>query len=267
MAAAVGVYLVVRVFTGDGTFARAIRTARLVNAVTAEYRAGNYETALQKAERLKNGDRVTAEYCFMTGSLLHQLGRFTEAEARLRAGVPLEEDNRQKALVYNTLASVLMDQQRFSEAIAFFENAGRAWPQRGANHRGIAEVWLRQGREPAEALDHARQAVEIDRGASGLKQQALDSRLGEDLAVLAWALAESSGSRSEVEAHISEALALCDKNTKSTLAEVHYHAARAYGGVGAQQECLQQLQRTLELDPAGLWGGMARDYRDHSAVK
>lgn len=79
MAVAVGVYLVVRVFTGNGTFARAIRTARLVNAVTTEYRVGNYEAALRQAERLKDGDRITAEYCFMTGSLLHHLGQFTEA--------------------------------------------------------------------------------------------------------------------------------------------------------------------------------------------
>jgi tetratricopeptide (TPR) repeat protein len=81
----------------------------------------------------------------------------------------LEEDERQKALVYNTLATVLMDQQRYPEAIAFFESAGRAWPERGANHRGIAEVWLRQRRELSAALDHAQQAVEIDRGATGLK--------------------------------------------------------------------------------------------------
>ena len=66
MAVAVGIYLVVRVFTGNGTLARPIRTARLVNAVTAEYRVGHYEAALEKAERLKDGDRITAEYCFMT---------------------------------------------------------------------------------------------------------------------------------------------------------------------------------------------------------
>jgi len=196
-AVAVGIYSVVRVFTGKGTLARAIRTARLVNAVTAEYRVGDYEAALEKAECLKDGDRITAEYCFMTGSLLHQLGRLTEAEDRLRKGVPLEEDNRQKALVYNTLATVLMDQQRYPEAIAFFDNAGRSWPERGANHRGIAEVWLRQRRELSESLDHARQAVDIDRGATGLKQEAVDSRLGEDFAVLSWALAENSGSRAE----------------------------------------------------------------------
>jgi tetratricopeptide (TPR) repeat protein len=265
MAVAVGIYSVVRVFTGKGTLARAIRTARLVNAVTAEYRVGDYEAALEKAERLKDGDRITAEYCFMTGSLLHQLGRLTEAEDRLRKGVPMEEDNRQKALVYNTLATVLMDQQRYPEAIAFFENAGRSWPERGANHRGIAEVWLRQRRELSESLDHARQAVDIDRGATGLKQEALDSRLGEDFAVLSWALAENSGSRAEVESHISEALRLCDKKTKATLAEVHYHVGRAYGALDAKQEASEHICRAMDLDCNGLWGKMAREFIENLA--
>jgi tetratricopeptide (TPR) repeat protein len=260
VAVAIGIYLVVRVFTGNGTLARAIRATRIVNAVTAEYRAGNYEAALRKAERLKDGDRITAEYCFMTGSVLHHMGQFTEAEARLREGLPLEEDDRQKALVYNTLATVLMDQQRYPEAIAFFENAGRSWPERGANHRGIAEVWLRQRRELSESLDHARQAVDIDRGATGLKQEALNSRLGEDFAVLSWALAENSGSRAEVESHISEALRLCDKKTKATQAEVHYHIGRAYGALGAKQEAGEHICRAMELDSNGLWGKMAREF-------
>jgi len=43
----------------------------------------------------------------------------------------------------------------------FFENAGRAWPDRGANQRGLAEVRLRQGRELPEALELARQALKL----------------------------------------------------------------------------------------------------------
>jgi len=177
----------------------AIRTTKAINAVMAAYRGGDYRTALQRAESLKDGSSNTAEYCFFRGSMLHHLGKLDDAESNLREGLALETDPRQRALVYNVIASVLMDQERFPESIAFFENAGRAWPDRGANHRGIAEVWLRQGREFSEALDHARQAVEIDRHAPGMKKEALDSRLGEDLAVLAWAVAANSGEAREVE--------------------------------------------------------------------
>src|SRR5207245_8153629 len=130
--------------------------------------------------------------------MLHHLGKLDDAESNLREGLALETDPRQRALVYNVIASVLMDQERFPEAIAALENAGRAWPDRGANHRGIAEVWLRQGRESSQALEHARQAVEIDRRATGMEKQELDSRLGEDLAVLAWAVAANSGDIREV---------------------------------------------------------------------
>src|SRR5262249_22304752 len=162
------------------------------------------------------------------GSMLHHLGRLDEAEASLREGLPLEEDPRQRALVYNTLATVLMDQARYPEAIAFFENAGRTWPDRGSCHRGIAEVWLRQGREFPEALEHARRAVEIDRVASGMKKKALDTRLGEDLATLAWAVAANSNANSEapaeVESMLSEAFQLCGIKTKPVFAEIHYQA-------------------------------------------
>src|SRR6266571_3245925 len=177
----------------DGAIVHAIRTTKAINAVMAAYRGGDYRTALQRAESLKEGSSNTAEYCFFRGSMLHHLGKLDDTESNLREGLALETDPRQRALVYNVIASVLMDQERFPESIAFFENAGRAWPDRGANHRGIAEVWLRQGREFSEALDHARQAVEIDRHATGMKKEALDSRLGEDLAVLAWAVAANSG--------------------------------------------------------------------------
>ena len=251
------VYLVVRVLMGRGTLGRAFRTVRTMNAVMADYRDGDYESALQKAELLKNGDQLTPEYCFMTGSMLRHLGRLTEAEAILRKGLPLEEDPRQKGLVYNTLADVLMDQQRYPEALAFFENAGRAWPDRGANHRGMAEVWLRQGRELAEALEHARQAVEIDRQATGMKKEALNTRLGEDLAVLAWAAAANGSSREEVEANVAEALRLCEGQNISVLAEVHFHVAKAYAALKLPEQSREHLRQAREIDPNGTWGRLA----------
>jgi len=241
-----------------GVVARGIRTLRAMNAAVAAYRDGDYETALQKAEGLKDGSSRTAEYCFFRGSMLHHLGRFDEAEASLREGLPLEEDPRQKALVYNTLASVLMDSQRYPEAIAFFENAGRAWPDRGSNNRGIAEVWLRQGREFAEALDHARHAVEIDRRATGIEKEALDTRLGEDLGVLAWAVAVNSGDAREVESILAEAFPLCGTKTKPVLAELHYHAGRAYAALNLREKSREHLLQAADIDPQGIFGNMAR---------
>ena len=248
----------------DGVIARAVRTMKAINAVMAAYREGDYETGLQKAEALKNHPDNKAEYCFFRGTMLHHLGRLDEAEASLREGLPLEEDQRQRALVYNTIASVLMDQGRYPEAIAFFENAGRAWPDRGSNNRGIAEVWLRQGREFPEALQHARQAVEIDRVASGMKKEALDTRLGEDLATLAWAVAANSavgansGAATEVESLLAESFQLCGTKTKPILAQIHYQAGKAYEAQKMRERAREHFRQAAEVDPKGIYGRLAK---------
>jgi tetratricopeptide (TPR) repeat protein len=251
----------------DGVIGRAVRAMKAINAVMAAYREGDYEAGLKKTEALKdplNPLSKSAEYCFFRGTMLHHLGRLDEAEASLREGLPLEEDPRQRALVYNTIASVLMDQGRYPEAIAFFENAGRAWPDRGSNHSGIAEVWLRQGREFPEALNHARQAVEIDRAASGMKKEALDSRLGEDLAMLAWAVAANStvaansGAAADVESLLAESFKLCGTKTKPILAQIHYQAGKAYEALKMREKAGEHFRQAAEVDPKGIYGRLSK---------
>jgi len=219
------IYFGFRVITGNGVIARGIRTVRIMNAAMAAYCKGNYET---------------------------------EAEASLRDGLPLEEDPRQKALVYNTLASVLMEQRRFPEAIAFYENAGRAWPDRGSNHSGIAEIWLLQGRELTEALARARQAVAIDRNATGIKKEALHTGLGEDLVVLAWAVAANSGDVREVESLLSEAFPLCGTKTTPVLGQIHYHAGKAYEALKMPEKSHEHFRQATELDPHDTWGHLSQ---------
>jgi hypothetical protein len=99
------------VHQGHGQIARGIKMISAINVVMAPYRQGDYEAGLRKAEELKDPFKplsITAEYCFFRGALLHHLGRLEEAEASLRQGLPLEDDPRQRALVYNTLATVLI---------------------------------------------------------------------------------------------------------------------------------------------------------------
>lgn len=254
---------------GHRQIARGLRTVSAINAIMAAYRKGDYETGLEKVEALKDPFKPfskTAEYYFFRGTLLHHLARLEEAEASLREGLPLEEDPRQRALVHNTLATVLMDAGRYPEAIAFFENAGTAWPDRGSSHRGIAEVWLRQGRELAEALAQAQQAVDIDRAASGMEKEALDSRLGEDLATLAWALAANAtavfpsanpGALTEVESLIAEAFKLCGMKTLPVLAQIHYQAGKAYEALKMSEKAREHFRLAAEVDPRGVYGRMA----------
>jgi len=79
------------------------------------------------------------------------------------------------------------------EAIAFFEKCCRAWPDRGANQRGLAEFGCDRGESFRRLWSSRAKRLKIDRRATGMEKEALDSRLGEDLAVLAWAVAVNSG--------------------------------------------------------------------------
>ena len=223
----------------------------------AAYRAGDYSTALNATEGLRDGTSKTARYCFYRGTMLHQLGRLNEAEAILREGLLLENNPLSRVLAVNTLATVLMDQKRFSEAIEFYQLAHRAWSDRGASLRGIAEIWLRQGREFQEALKQAHLAVAIDKRARGLSKKVLEQRLGEDLAVLSWALAANSAGAGTVEFLVIEALRLCSDGAVTQLAEIHYHAGQAYLALQNTDKSREHFRHAAEIDPQGIFGRMA----------
>ncbi|HWX94680.1 MAG TPA: tetratricopeptide repeat protein [Terriglobales bacterium] len=241
---------------GHRMIARGTKTINALDAVTASYRAGDYQTALQQAEGLKRGFSKTPEYCFFRGSMLHQLGKFSEAEASLREGLTLESDSRSKALVSNTLGAVLMDMERYPEAIACFEDSIGAWPDRGTGHREVAEVWLRQGRELPESLARARRAVEIDRASPALSAETHDLRVGEDLALLAWAEAANS-SDAQVDSLLAEAFPLCAHAAKMVQAQQHYYAGRAYSALQLLEKAAEHFLQARTVDPQGQFGRLA----------
>src|SRR6266481_1663257 len=74
-----------------------LRVSSAMKAVMTAYRAGDYETAIEKAETLKDGAKKTPEYCCVRGEMLHHSGRLDEAEASLREALPLHNDPREKA--------------------------------------------------------------------------------------------------------------------------------------------------------------------------
>src|SRR5262249_52475077 len=148
-----------------------------------------------------------------------------EAEAALRKGVPYETELRRIALSRETLGLVLLEEQRWSDALACFEACVRDWPDRGCSRRAIAETKLRQG-DVAEAVSHARAAVETDRTAKALNPEVHDVNLSEALATLAWAVAEHSGDKDEVDRLLGEALPLCEGKAKPAVAQVNYYAGR-----------------------------------------
>jgi len=231
----------------------------LLDSIIGAYREGEYEAALRHVEGLREVEFLRAPYYFFRGSLLHQLGKLEEAEASLRQGLPLEKDAKQRALVCNTIGSVLLDQQRFREALSFKELAVQICPERGSNLRGVAEVWLFQGLETAKALSYAKQAVDIDRNERSASRDVSDMRLGEDLVVLAWAMALDSGYALTPEPLLSEALPMCiATNSKPILAHFHYYAGKTYRALESGEKALENFVRATQIDRQGRYGRLAR---------
>ena len=242
---------------GHRMIARETKTLNALELVTASYRAGDYQTALQHAEGLKHGLSKTAEYCFFRGTMLHQLGKFSEAEASLREGLALETEARRQALASNVLGTVLTDMERYPEALSCFEDSIRVWLDRGTGHREIAEVRLRQGRNLPEALTRARRAVEIDRASPALSAETHDYRVGEDLALLAWAEAANSSNIERVDALLAEAFPLCANAAKMVQAQQHYYAGRAYSTLRLLEKAVEHFLEARTVDPQGQFGRLA----------
>jgi tetratricopeptide (TPR) repeat protein len=225
--------------------------------VTDAYRRGEYEEGLRLAETLKKGRTETAAYCFHSGKLLYELGRLDEAEGTLRAGLARENASRPKALAREALGRVLLELERYEEATESFEACVLDFPQRGAGHRGVAEVWLRQGIQSDDALTRARQAAELDRAASGLKKEIYNFNLGEASAALAWAVAVQSRDGAEVDKLVARAMLLCREESKPLAAQVNYHAGMAYAALGNTSQSAHYFRAAAEVDPSGNFGRRA----------
>jgi tetratricopeptide (TPR) repeat protein len=240
------------------------RFRRAIAAQHESYRRGDYQGQLEAAETLKRSAHPT--HLYFRGRALLELGRMEEAEACLRQSSIEEYDGHRIALYKDELGQVLVEQQRYDEAIACFESGIPHWPQRGGCHRGIAAALLRQGEKAAESLGKARQAVEIDerynKVPAGVRDLHLSEahawNLGESLATLAWAEAVNSGDSAEVERLLARAFTLCPENAVPVRAKVHYHAGRAYASLGKREKSASQFERAGSVDPKGIYGRLGK---------
>jgi tetratricopeptide (TPR) repeat protein len=214
------------------------------------YHAGDYEAALESSRVLFDD--------FFTGGMLMQLGRFAEAEELLRRAVEHEKEPRLAALANTVLGQLLLRQEDYDGAREFFEVALRLWPERGSTHRDMAEVWLRRGGSPAEALRWARLAVERERSGKGVSADTKRTNLSEDLATLAWAVAVDSHDVAEVEKLCTEAAGLCGADPVTSTAQVHCHSGLAYAALGNEEKKVRHFEEAARVDPNGVWGREAR---------
>jgi tetratricopeptide (TPR) repeat protein len=174
-------------------------------------------------------------------------------------------------LCRDQLGRVFLEQERWDEATACFQEVIAESPKRGGGHRSMAELLLRLGGQDAVALDSARAAEALDRAepvhpAPG-GQEVHNSNLSESLAVLAWALARNRAESSLVESALSEAFAMSNGLAKAIVAELHFFAGHAYAAREDTDESLRHFQSATETDPDGNYGRLARSAaRLHTAA-
>ena len=234
----------------------AIDATKALDDMLESYRRGDFQAVLYKSEALRNGPAKTPAYCFFRGKALYQLGRLAEAESSLQDARSLEQDERRVALSTEALGYALLEQQRYSDAIACFESCIRIWPNRGGGHRAVAEVLLRQGKA-GEAVVRARRASAIDQNTPALSEEIHDLNLGEALAIQAWAEAADSGDAAELTRLVVKALRLCGNN-KPTQGQVHYYAGQGYMALGSTARSIEHFEQAMAADPQGNYGRLAR---------
>jgi tetratricopeptide (TPR) repeat protein len=227
---------------------------KAIGAVLEAYRRGDYQAGLAATEPLKTVDE--ASYHFFRGTMLMQLGQNDEAERHLGKCASIQQGEQLKALAYSSFGQVLIEQQRYDEAMKCFETSAQQDPKRGAGDRDFAHLWLRRG-NPPEALKWAKTAVEKER-AFPSAGEARDLNMREALATLAWAVASTSHDRAQVDALATEATPPPDTPAPASCAEVHLSLAKAYEALGDSRKFAEHLDAAARIDPNGLWGRKAK---------
>jgi tetratricopeptide (TPR) repeat protein len=218
------------------------------------YRQGDYEAALREVEGLQE---VPASYHFFRGGFLMQLARFDEAETALKNSLKLKADPKLSAIGWSTLGELRLQQRCYDEGIEFFSTSLKDWPEWASGHRHMAEAWLWKG-NAGEALKWASKAVEMERSAPPPQEanarENYDYSLSEELATLAWAVAEASKDRGEVEQLVGEAVPLVGKRAAVPAAQVRYLSGRAYAALGESAKSKELFEEAASIDPHGMWG-------------
>jgi tetratricopeptide (TPR) repeat protein len=245
-----------------------------IEALLAPYRKGDFDAALKAVEGLRKDPRA---YCSFRGGILTQLGDLKEAEELLqksiqlseqreialqaggsRTGAALKRQLRLTALSRSMLGELYIERARYDDALRCFEASLRDWPGRGASHRAIAEVWLRRGDSPAEALKWASLAVEEERASKEYTQEVRDTNLGEALATLAWAVSVESHDQTQVDRLVEEAESKVGSRVITSCAQVQYLSGRAYEEIGDTSRSTQHFTEAARIDTHGRWGRAAR---------
>jgi Tfp pilus assembly protein PilF len=192
----------------------------------------------------------------ISGHVLLHAGRYREAEDTLRRSLAGSHAGQSYGYALENLGDALMEQGRDDEAMRSYEAALHAFSWRLRPYRGMAEMLLRRGNNPQQALDYVEKMVDVA-DLSAIQRRDNGRAQDDYWALKAWALAET-GRTSEVAPAIESALKATNPKSLLDLATTHYRAGMAMQAMGNSSSANQHFQRAIELDPNGRRGALSK---------
>jgi tetratricopeptide (TPR) repeat protein len=182
-------------------------------------------------------------------------GRCEEAERILREFVDPSRAGADRLRGSENLGFVLLALGRYPEAKRSFEAAAALWPTSSAAYSGLAELRLRQGIVPTQALADAERALKNHH--SDVSERFSSEGMARIRGSQAWALA-LLGHAAQSQQVIELAAREIDPKHRPELAGFHWRAGMAMLAIENSPSATGHFRRASELDPEGYYGGLAR---------
>jgi tetratricopeptide (TPR) repeat protein len=228
-------------------------------------RRGDYEGALKIIRWFHFYNPSGSEALRLSGHILLLAGRYPEAEDALRRSFTSSHAGATYGMALEYLGDTLLEERLYDEALRCFEAALHTLTWFRRPYRGMAEMLLRQGKDPQKALQYVESIIDFA-GLSQLQIRNNGHPQDDYWSLKAWALA-SMGRSSEVAGAIENALKATSPKCRPDLAATHYRAGMAMQVLGNISEAQEHFRQAVEFDPNGRRGTLAKTAMAKAALK
>lgn len=212
---------------------------------------GDYETSLQRITSLRRMSPQNRDFMFLHGYVLADMGKWAEAESVWHEAIT-ESQNDVPAIVSEiliALARTVNAQERFDEAIHYYETAAKIYPENSRPYRWIVEHYLLHKGDAERAMAFSDLMLRY-RPARPLFNIAENrNRWYFTNLVYAWALAYSGREEQAVEILEPAKQNLVNSKLLSVQSGLNMHLARIYQTFGDKDKAIHHYQRVIEIYP------------------
>jgi tetratricopeptide (TPR) repeat protein len=219
-------------------------------------RRGDYEGGLKVIRRFNFYNPEAGPALSRSGHILLTAGRFREAEEMLRRAVAGLRSRAAQAHALEFLGDAMLEQGRNDEALRSYEAALHAAPGFRRPYRGMAELVLRQGREPARALEYVENIVGPS-GPSWNRWTSNGQATDDYWSLKAWALAEL-GRGAEVALAVAEAIRKTNPKSRPDVSATYRRLGLAMKAMDRQTEAEEYFKKVTDADPQGRWSPLVK---------